>query len=291
MTRQWYEPLSFFEWLKRAFSFLNIAVFMITAIFLFSELRFDWFENVVGSYLASSNESRPKTGIIWETGKHTTNAHEYLNTIINEKEDIQANVHGASSFSSLVSGILPGAWVTLEKDHFKTLYFSLEKTMAAKILDPAQLIWLLKGSMLDRIFCEGITGGVKIYFIDSENRVIKQIELENQDTLELEKGKQAVTGELSEMEGFLGRIYSAQKFFDAVFKLPTDILPDLMVNSEILLEQKGKIINVGIWNITQDGYIKLGFEFEEMDSKKVVFIKGREWAVWQLNLYLKGDEN
>ncbi len=291
MTRQWYEPLSFKEWLKRAFSFLNIAIFMITAAFIISELRFDWFENIVGSYLASSNEYRPKTGVIWETGKHSTNAHEYLNTIINKKEDTQANVHGASSFSSLASGILPGAWVTLEKDHFKTLYMNLEKTMAAKILDPAQLVWLLKGSMLDRIFCEGIIGGVKIYFIDSENRVIKQIELENQDTIELERGKQAVAGELSEMEEFLGRIYPAQKFFDAVFKLPTDILPDLMVNPEILLEQKGKIVNVGIWNITQNGYIKLGFEFEELESKKIVFIKGREWAVWQLNLYLKEDEN
>ncbi|MCP4672366.1 MAG: hypothetical protein GY857_13805 [Desulfobacula sp.] len=291
MTRQWYEPLGFFEWLKRAFSFLNIAVFMITAIFLISELRFDWCENIVGSYLASSNESRPKTGVIWETGKHTSNAHEYLNTIINKKEDTQANVHGASSFSNLVSGILPGAWVTLEKDHFKTLYLTLDKSMAAKILDPAQLVWLLKGSMLDRIFCEGITGGIKIYFIDSENRVIKQIELENQDTLDLERGKQAVTGELSEMEGFSGRIYPAEHFFNAVFKLPTDILPDLMVDPEILLEQKGRIINVGIWNITQNGYIQLGFEFEEMGSKKIVFIKGREWAVWQLNLYLKGDEN
>ncbi len=291
MTRQWYEPLKFSEWLKRAFSFLNIAVFMLTATFLVSELRFDWFENIVGSYLASTNKSRPKTGVIWETGKHTSTAHEYLSKIINKKEDTQANVHEASSFSNLVSGILPGEWVTLEKVHFKTLYLALEKSMARKIIEPAQLVWLLKSSMLDRIFCEGIPGGIKIYFIDSENRVIKQIDLEKQDILEIEKGEQAVTGELSAMEGFLGRIYPAEIFFDAVFKLPADILPDLMVNPEILLAQTGKIINVGIWNITQNSYIKLGFEFEEQGRKQVVFVKGREWAVWQLSLYLKGDEN
>ena len=291
MTRQWYEPLNFSEWLKRAFSFLNIAVFMLTATFLVSELRFDWFENIVGSYLASTNKSRPKTGVIWETGKHTSTAHEYLNKIINQKEDTQANVHEASSFSSLVSGMLPGEWVTLEKDHFKTLYLTLEKSMARKIIEPAQLVWLLKGSMLDRIFCEGIPGGIKIYFIDSENRVIKQIDLEKQDILEIEKGEQAVKGGLSAMEGFFGRIYPAEIFFDAVFKLPADILPDLMVNPEILLAQTGKITNIGIWNITQNSYIKLGFEFEEQGRKQVVFVKGREWAVWQLSLYLKGDEN
>jgi hypothetical protein len=291
MTRQWYEPLSFSEWLKRAFSFLNIAVFMITAMFLISELRFDWFENLVGSYLASTNDSRPKTGVIWETGKHTSNAHEYLNKIINKKEDTQTNVHQATSFSSLVSGILPGEWVTLEKDHFKTLYLTLDKSSATKVIDPAQLVYLLKGSMLDRIFCEGIANGINIYFIDSENRVIKQIEIENQDILEIENGEQAIAGELSDMEGFLGRIYPAEIFFDAVFKLPPDILPDLMVNPEILLAQTGKIINIGIWNVTQNGYIKLGFEFEQQGDRQIIFVKGREWAVWQLSLYLRGDEN
>ena len=291
MTFQWYEPLSFSEWLKRTFSFLNIAVFMMTAMFFVSELRFDWFENLVGSYLESTNESRPKTGVIWETGKHSSDAHEYLNKIIDQKEDTQANVHNASSFSTLVADMLPGDWVTLEKDHFKSLYLSLEKSMAGKIIEPTQLVWLLKSSMLDRIFCEGSAKGLKIYFIDSENRVIKQIELERQDILALENGEQAVIGELVGMEGFSGRIYLAQNFFDAVFKLPPDILSDLMANPEILLAQKGKIIKVGIWNISQNGYIKLGFEFKDQDTKKIVFLKGREWVVWQLSLYLRGEAN
>ena len=264
---------------------------MITATFLVSELRFDWFENLVGSYLASTNDSRPRTGIIWETGKQTTDAHEYLNKIINKKEDTQNNVHEAASFSNLVSGILPGDWVTLEKNHFQTLYLTLEKSMAEKIIKPAQLLWLLKSSRLDRIFCEGIPGGITIYFIDSQNRVIKQIVLEKQQLLEIESGEQDVAGMLSSMEGFSGRIYPAEKFFNAVFKLPSDMLPDLMGNPEILLAQKGQIINIGISNVTQNGYIKLGFEFEEGNSKKVVFIKGREWAVWQLSLYLQGDQN
>ena len=292
MGIQWYEPLSFSEWLKRIFSFLNIAVFMVTAIFFVSELRFDWFETIVGNYLASTNESRPKIGIIWKTGEHTSNADEYLNRIINQKENTQTNVHNASSFSQLVSGIVPGEWVTLEKDHFKRLYLTVEGPIAQNIIDPAQLVYLLKGSMLDRIFCEGTFHGINIYFIDSDNRVIKQIELEKQKVLELENGVQALTGKLSDIEEFSGRVYPVQDFFDALFKLPPDILPDLMVNPEILLEQKGKIIRVGIWNISQNGYIKLGFEFQDQDQfqtqniKKIIFIKGREWAVWQLSLYL-----
>ncbi|MCK5348974.1 MAG: hypothetical protein KAJ25_06265, partial [Desulfobacula sp.] len=257
----------------------------------FSEFRFNWFENLVGSYLTSTNEFRPETGAIWETGKQTSNAHEYLNKIISKQEDTRQNVYQASTFSGLASGILPGEWVTLEKQQFKTLYLSLEKSTALKIIEPAQLVWLLNGSSLDRIFCEGITGGIKLYFIDSENRVIKQIDLRKEDILEIENGEKPVPGELADMEGFSGRIYPARFFFDTLFKLPADIIPDLIVNPESLLKQEGKIINIGIWNESENGYIKLGFEFEETGGKQVVFIKGREWAVWQLSLNLRGEGN
>ncbi len=81
-------------------------------------------------------------------------------------------------------------------------------------------------------------------------------------------------------------------FFDTLFKLPADIIPDLIVNPESLLKQEGKIINIGIWNEAENGYIKLGFEFEKTGGgKQVVFIKGREWAVWQLSLNLRGEGN
>ncbi len=291
MIQQWYEPVTFSEWFKRVFSLLNIAVFLITATIVFSEFRFDWFENIVGSYLSSTNEFRPEKGAIWEAGKQTSNAHEYLNKIISKKEDTLQNVHQASTFASLAEGILPGEWVTLDAGQFKKLYLTLENSTALKIIEPAKLVWLLSGSSLDRIFCEGTESGIKIYFIDSENRVIKQIDLRKEEIIQIENGEKPISGKLTDMEGFLGRVYPAKAFFDALFKLPADIIPDLMSNPEILLEQDGKIVNIGIWNEAENGYIKIGFEFDRPEGKQIVFIKGREWAVWQLSLNLKGDAN
>jgi hypothetical protein len=291
MALHWYEPLTFSELLKRTFSFLNIALFIITATFFFSEFRFDWFEKLVGSYLVSTNELRPETGAVWETGKQTTNAHESLNAIVSKKEGIRQNANKADSFSGLLSTLLPGEWVTLEKQQFKSLYLSLEKSTSLKIIDPARLVWLLNGSNLDRIFCEGFKGGIKIYFIDSENRVIKEIELKKEDIVEFENADKPIKGILTDMAGFQGRIYPARIFFDALLKLPSEIIPDLMVGPEALLRQEGKIIRVGIFNEAVNGYIKLGFEFEAQGGAQVVFLKGREWAVWQLSLKLKGEGN
>jgi len=289
MARYWYEPLSYSEWFKRIFSFLNIALFLLTAIFFISEFRFDWFEKLVGSYLVSTNALRPETGVVWEIGKQTTNAHEYLETIVNKKEDIRQNANKAGSFSELVSSLLPGEWVTLEKQQFKSLYLSLEKSSSLKIIDPASLVWLLNGSNLDRIFCEGVKGGIKIFFIDSKNRVIKEIELQKEEIVEIENADRPVTGILTDMPGFQGRIYPTRIFFDALLKLPAEIIPDLMVTPEDLLRQEGKLVRVGIFNEAVNGYIKLGFEFEAPGGDQVVFLKGREWAVWQLSLNLKGE--
>jgi hypothetical protein len=295
MIHKWYEPFNLSEWAKRTFSLLNLAVFIVTLLFVSSEFRFDWVERLVGSYLSSTNLERPETGAIWETGKHTSDAHEYLNDIIDKKEDVRQTVHMADSFSFLVSSLQPGEWVTLEKEQFKSLYLTLEKSAALKIIEPAQLVWLLKASQLERIFCEGVTDGIKIFFIDADNRVIKQIDLEQEDILEIEAGEKPVPGSLDEMDEFSGRIYSAQSFFKALFKMPADILPDLIADPEALLDLEGKITRVGIWNEARNGYISLGFEFEDKGGLKVAFVKSREWAVWQLslnlNLNLKGEDN
>ena len=291
MIRQWYEPLKFSEWLKRAVSFLNIGIFLITATLVFSEFRFDWFEKLVGSYLVSVNAVRPETGAVWEAGRQTSTAHEYLNKIISKQEDTRQTVHKAETFSDLAASLLPGEWVTLETRQFKSLYLTLDKTLAVKIIEPARLVWLLSGSPIDRIFCEGMPAGIKIYFIDAQNRVIEQIDLQKKDILDLETGGTRVSGRLADMEGFQGRIYPAKFFFDALFKLPRDILPDLMASPELLLQQEGQITRVGIWNEVKNGYIQLGFEFEDSSGHQVVFVNGREWAVWQLSLNLKGDGN
>lgn len=289
MIRQWYEPFTFSEWLKRAFSFLNIIIFAITATLVISEFRFDWFETLVGRYLSATNETRPETGAIWKTGQQSSNAQEYLNQIINQKEDIKQNAQQADSFSGLASRILSGQWVTLEKEQFKKLYLALDRTQALKIIEPAQLVWLLNGDNLDRIFCEGFSDRIKIYFVDSENRVMKQIELTKQEIATIESGDLSIPGKLSDIEGFKGRIYKADAFFKALLRLPEDIIPDLMVNPELLLKQTGRITRVGILNEVQNGYIQLGFEFHTGTKNQVVMIRGREWAVWQLSLNLKGE--
>jgi hypothetical protein len=288
MIHRWYEPVEGRERLKRAFSFLNMGILILSAMLVFSEFRFDWGEQLLGTFLVSTNETRPEKGVIWELGRDTITAHESLHKIIDRKSSTRRFAHQADSFSEISHRLIPGEWVTLDKAHFKRLYRSLSLTHARQIMEPARLIWLLNGNVTDRIFCEGLKNGMKIYFITAENRVVHQIDL-RQDTLAAIARKQYLEpGRLEEFEEFSGRIYPAEQFFGAVCKLPPEMIPDLLPDTDLLLDQDGTIVRIGIWNEARAGFIQLGFEILHQGEIRVLFIKAREWAVWQLGLVLKG---
>jgi len=289
MIQKWHDPFSAGEWARRTFSFFNLGLLILTAAFGVSEFRFDWCEKLMGSYLLATNNLRPETGALWETGRQTSNAHKSLNRIITQREDSRRSIQNADSFSMVIESLGPGEWVTLEKEQFKTLYLALSPGIGRQLIDPSHLVWLLNGNITDRIFCEGMMDGVTLYFIDSRNQVIREIALKKNTIEEIHSRNTPVQGRLSEIEAFSGRIYSVEKFFEAMFKLPDEMIPELMVDPELLLKQEGNIQAVGIWNEADGGFIKLGFEFLYRGQDRVLMIQAREWAVWQLNLILKKE--
>lgn len=285
---KWHEPFKISEWLKRTFSFLNMAMFIIVAALLFSELRFDWCEQLTGSYLASGNKERPEIGTVWKAGQSSSRAHTHLKNIISDRQNTARYASEASSFAELASGILPGQWTNLDKEHFKKLYLDLPNSYARELIQPTELIWLFGTSDLNRIFCKSTSKGIIVYFLDAKNRVIKKISLNNNRLAFLEKQELPFKGNLEEIPGFKNRIFPAKLFFKVLLELPEDIGEELIINPAKLIKQKGKIVRAGIWDEAESGYIKMGFEFNNNGEKTIVFVKGREWAVWRLSLGLTG---
>ncbi|MBG0780624.1 MAG: hypothetical protein H0S81_11940 [Desulfotignum balticum] len=118
--------------------------------------------------------------------------------------------------------------------------------------------------------------------------MIHQIELTQDALTAITEKKYLKPGTLEAFDEFSGRIYPVNRFFDAVFKLPAEMIPDLLPDTDLLLDQEGVISRVGIWNEAEDGFIRLGFEFRHQTGVRVLFVNAREWTVWQLGLILKG---
>ncbi len=289
MENQWYEPFKISEWLKRSFSVINLTILIIAAVFLFSELKFDWCERIIGDYIAASNNVRPETGIVWKTGKQASNAHIHLNDIINNQQNTERSVRQASSFLDLAGRLLPGQWANLDETRFKQFYLAMPDSISAKIIHPVELAWILSSKNIKRIFCEGKSNGMEIYFLDQANRVIRQIDFNKSIIEQAEKEEAPLQGELKDIKEFEGHIYPADIFFKALVSLPREMLSSLIIHPRKLLMEKGKIVKAGICNEAQSGFIKLGFEFKNENGSEIIFVKGREWAVWRLNMLLTGE--
>ena len=67
------------------------------------------------------------------------------------------------------------------------------------------------------------------------------------------------------------------------------MITELMGNTDRLLMQSGTLSRIGIGDTVENGYIRLGFEFVGLDGPRVIQTQAREWAVWQLNLTLRGE--
>ncbi len=180
-----------------------------------------------------------------------------------------------------------------EKETLIRLYQALPARQARVLMEPLRLAWLVKTKGVRQILCHGRSQGMSIYFMDAGQQIMGIMEFPPFILRQLQSSQNTAMLPLEQIPEFSDKIYPAQKFFHAALKLPPDMLQNLMEEPASLLSQKGTLKRVSIANQSQAGYVRMGFEFhnEENHQKEIQVIQTRakEWAVWQLELFLQED--
>lgn len=281
------EPQNFREWASRVFAFRPLVLILLIFGIVISELRFDWAEQVMGAYLVTTNAQRPESGSIWEVGHRTVTARQTLEQIITDRQSTQREARGAATFTQIASSLPPGQGVMLSSEHFRRLYLTLPKAIAHEIVAPFELLRLLSDGRWVRTYLENEDYGLKIYLLNSENRVLQELKIPSQLLYQIQRVELALEGTLEDLPTFENRIYPAERFFRVLDSLPEEDLGSVVSQPERLLGTPGRIVRVGISDEAVSGYIELGFEIEDGTRRKVILLKGREWAVWILRSYLE----
>jgi hypothetical protein len=281
------EPQNFREWASRVFAFRPLVLILLIFGIVISELRFDWAEQMLGAYLVSTNTQRPESGSIWEVGHRTVTARQRLEQLITDRQSSQREARGADTFTRIVSSLPPGQGVMLSSEHFRRLYLNLPGTLAQEVIAPFELLRLLSDGHWVRTYLENEDYGLKIYLLNSENRVLRDLRIPTQLFYQIERVELALQGTLDDLPTFENRIYPAKRFFEALNSLPDEDLGSVISQPEELLGAPGRIARVGISDEAVSGYIEIGFEIEDGTRRKVILLKGREWAVWMLRSYLE----
>lgn len=284
----WAEPSDFREWGKRMFALRSLLIFtLICAIFIL-ELRFDWIERFLGSYLVTTNSNRPESGTIWEKSHQTRTAQQTLEQILTDRQTIQREARSAASFTQIATKVTPENGVMLSADHFRQLYLHLAPTIAQEIMTPLELLALVSKGHWRRTYFEKSGDGLTVYLLDANNRVLRQLELGSMLLSQIQRGEVALAESLDEMPNFRNRIYTAAQFFESLESFHEEARRSMLPHPELLLAAPGQIVRVGISDETQAGFIELGFEFFANDERRVLVIPGQEWAVWRLRAHLEG---
>jgi hypothetical protein len=260
---------------------------LICAIFIL-ELRFDWIERLLGSYLVTTNTGRPESGSIWEKSHQTRTARQTLEQIITDRQALQREARSAASFTQIAASVTAQNGVMLSADHFRQLYMRLAPTIAQEIISSLDLLAIISKGQWHRTYFEKSGSGLTVYMLDADNRVLRQLQLSSVLLSQLQRGEMTLAESLDELPNFKNRIYTADQFFESLESFHEEARHSVLPHPELLLAVPGQIVRVGISDETQAGFIELGFEFFADNERRVLVVQGQEWAVWRLRAHLEG---
>jgi hypothetical protein len=263
---------------------------MLLAVLVISELRFDWMEQTLGSFLVSTNATRPESGAIWEIGKQTRTAHQAIEKIVTDRQSSYREVESATSFKQIAATIQPEEWLLVPPDLFRRLYQELPPDVAKEIIPPFEFLELINNRDWERTYFEKDGNGLNIYMLDKDNRVLKRLPI-SPDLLYMMDYSDVVFGErLDNFPIFEGRIYPGDLFFHVLKDLTPEVRDGVIRRPEHILRLPGNIVRVGISDEALSGFIQIGFEIESGAQQMVILLQGHEWAVWRLHSLLESEK-
>jgi hypothetical protein len=285
------EPKNFKDWSRRVFALRPVLVTLLVSAVIILEMRFDWVERTLGSYLTTTNSARPESGAIWEKGRQTQTAQKTLEKIVTDRRASQREARNAETFSQIAANLSPGQGVMLSVNRFRLLYLKLPQSVAREVVPAFDLLKIASEGRWRRTYFENSSTGLVVYLLDAENHVLRRIEIPSNFLFQLDR-EEAVTAEtLENLPNFKNRIYTAERFFDALYAFPEEIRRNMLLHPELLLKQSGQIVRVGISDEAVSGFIELGFEILNGAQHMVVFDQGHEWAVWRLRSLLEDKDS
>ena len=106
-------------WLRRIFALRPILLTLLVSCCIILEMRLDWVERTLGTYLVTTNSARPETGAVWEKGHRTRTAQRNLEKIITDRQTSQREARRAETFSQIAASLTTGQGAMLSAERFR----------------------------------------------------------------------------------------------------------------------------------------------------------------------------
>lgn len=253
------------------FGKLSLLLLLLLSTLFILEIQFQYVERIIGRFLNDRNEGREAFGTTWERREQSELAEEILEQEAGEANAIRRKAERVNSFAELLNLIPVDDFLSLSPDKFIELYLNLPVALQSLLIDQSELTNFRRGDSWQRtsIWRQGENGAA--YLIDSQNQILKHINISKAFLNAAGSYGVSTRGSLSEMPQFVGHIYPADKFNKLFFSLPDAKRNAFFPEPSILLKLPKNITYVGLTpseNLNDLGIV--GFESETADGNMVV---------------------
>ncbi len=285
----WYTPQNVIAWTRRLLPLRAVVVIFILAALVITELRLDWVEQLVGSYMVSTNSYRPKSGAIWEQGQKTASARQTLAEYADQRQNVLREAQQAQSLGQVIANVTEGKGVMISTEHFLELYLKLPPAISHEIVSPYTLLTYVSSGQWQRTFVDRQEQQILIFMLDAQNQVIYRLTIGPVLLGHIERGEVAIRSGLEQLSDFAAHIYPAERFFEVLNGYPQELRQQIVSHPEDLLRVTGKIRRVGISSAALGDAQELGFEVEDVNGYKVLLMQGQREAVQRIQGDLDGQ--
>ena len=259
---QWHIPTQPRMLMRRWLSFRTMLLSAAILFLLLTEFRFNWAEAMIGRYLVTTNDARPKSGAIWDQGQQSQLARETLASYMNQRRSAQNEARRATTLGQVMEGLADGEGAMISAAHFIELYLKLPPVLSNELVSPFTLLSQMSGGKWQRVYFDRQAQQLQIYMLDAENQVLHRLSIGTGLQTHIRRGEVAVDGRLEQYADLAAQIYPAERFFAVLNTLPPDVRSGVIANPEDLLRVNGTITRVGIAGNRFMDTIDLGFEVQ-----------------------------
>jgi len=275
-------------WAVGALSGPGFVLVALLLALVASEMKLNWVERLVGSYLVATNDERPESGAIWEKGRKAQTARLAIDKLASDREASQRMARNAGTLNEIVAALAPGQGVMLSAEHFRELYQKIPSGIAAEMISPFDLLRFTSEKRWTRAYLEKSSEGLMVYLLEANNHVLRQFRVATATLALMTRRGDVASQSLEDLTSFQNRIYTAERFFAALSALTEEERRGLIAQPERLLDVSGQITRVGLSDEALAGFVDVGIEVQAGSQRRVLLIQGQDWAVWRLRSLLEG---
>lgn len=246
---------------------LPLAFLFILVVLALVEFRTHLVEKAAGHYLNMRNQGREAWGRSWERQRSAREAARKLDEKAVESAKLRSRAELVSDFGELFAVIPEGEGVPISPAKFVELYLTLPSSLQSGLVEPSELVNLYWRGNWSRTSVWRRGEDITAYLVDARNRVIRNVTVSPALITAVEIHGRLTTGLLSDNTAFSGNIFSAQRFFDAFWKLSQLERDKIIPDPDFLLKLPRPVVRVGFASLPEaPGFTVIGFESESRSS-------------------------